>query len=155
MPRKPKYIVNLTDDERVRLEDLTRKGTCAARKLKRAQILLKAADRWKDDEVGEALDVSTAMVYDIRKRCVEEGPEAALNDRPRPGQRRKLDDRQAAHLIAVACSDPPEGHDHWTLRLRAGQVVELGFAPSCSYETVRQLLKKHPQALAGSRRVHS
>jgi len=149
MPRKQKYIVSLTDDERVRLEAITRKGKCTARKLKRAQILLKAADRWKDRQIVEALDVSAAMVYDIRKRCVEEGLDAALHDRPRPGQRRKLDERQAAQLIAVACSDPPEGHDHWTLRLLAGKVVELGFAESCSYETVRQLLKKHPRALAG------
>lgn len=142
MPRSPKYIVNLSDEERTELEAITRKGSCAARKLKRAQILLKAAAHWSDAEIMDALDVSAAMVYDIRKRCVEEGPEAALNDRPRPGQRRKRDDRQAAHLIAVACSDPPEGHDHWTLRLRADPVIELGFAPSCSHETVRQLLKK-------------
>jgi len=78
---------------------------------KRAPIVLKAAARWQDDEIGKALDVSTAMVDDIRKRWVEEGPEAALKDRPRPGQRRKRDDRQAAHLSAVACSDAPEGHD--------------------------------------------
>jgi transposase len=142
MPSKPKYIAKLTDDERVLLDDLTRKGKCAARTLKRAQILLKAADGWQDDDIMQALDVSASMVYDIRKRCVEEGPEAALHDRPRPGQRRKLDDRQAAHLIAVACSAAPEGHDHWTLRLLADKVVELGFADSFSHEAVRQLLKK-------------
>lgn len=143
MPSKPKYIAKLTDDERVLLDDLTRKGKCAARTLKRAQILLKADDGWQDGDIMQALDVSASMVYDIRKRCVEEGPEAALHDRPRPGQRRKLDDRQAAHLIAVACSDAPEGHDHWTLRLLADKVVELGFAESFSHEAVRQLLKKN------------
>ena len=141
MPKNPKDIVNLTDDERTMLEGITRKGTCAARKLKRAPIVLKAAARWKDDEIGKALDVSTAMVYDIRKRCVEEGPEAALKDRPRPGQRRKRDDRQAAHLSAVACSDAPEGHDHWTLRRLADKVVELGYAESFSHEAIRPLLK--------------
>jgi len=141
MPKNPKDIVNLTDGERTMLEDITRKGTCAARKLKRAPILLKAAARWKDEALMEALDVSASRVDDIRKRCVEEGPEAALKDRPRPGQRRKRDGRPAAHQIAVACSEPPQGHDPWTLRLRAGQVGELGFAESCRYATVRQLLK--------------
>ena len=82
MPRSSKYIVNLSDEERTELEAITRKGSCAARKLKRAQILLKAAAYWSDAEIMDALDVSAAMVYDIRKRCVEEGPEAALNDRP-------------------------------------------------------------------------
>jgi len=125
----------------VRLEDLTRKGKCAARKLKRAPILLKAAARWKDEALMEALDVSASMVDDIRKRWVEEGPEAALKDRPRPGQRRKRDDRQAAHLSAVACSDAPEGHDHWTLRRLADKVVELGYAESFSHEAIRPLLK--------------
>ena len=142
MPNKAKYIVNLSPEERAGLEAVTQRGKSAARKLKRAQILLKAADRWQDAEIAEALGVSTSMVYHTRRRCVEEGPEVALEDRPRPGQPRKLDDRQAAHLIAVACSDPPEGHDHWTLRLLADKVVQLGFVESFSHEAVRQLLKK-------------
>ncbi len=74
---------------------------------------------------------------------MEEGPEAALKDRPRPGKAPKLSDKQAIHLIAVACSDAPDGHNHWTLRLLADKVVELNYADSCSYETIRQLLKKH------------
>jgi transposase len=74
---------------------------------------------------------------------VEEGPESALKDHPRPGKSPKLTDKQAAHLIAVACSDAPDGHNHWTLRLLADKVVELNYADSCSYETIRQLLKKH------------
>lgn len=79
------------------------------------------------------------MVAKTRQRCVEEGVEAALNDRPRPDQNPKLTDRQAAHMIAIACSDAPDGHDHWTLRLLADK--ELDYAESCSYETIRQLLK--------------
>jgi transposase len=149
MPKKPKYIVNLTEDERSFLESVTRRGKSAARKVKRAQILLKAADRWPDDAIMEALDVSASMVYHARKRCVEEGAEVALEDRPRPGQPHKLDDRQAAHLIAVACSDPPEGHAHWTLRLLADKAVELNFVESFSHEAIRQLLKKHSQTVAG------
>ena len=81
---------------------------------------------------------------------MEEGPEAAINDKPRPGQERKLDGRQEAHpvsstgqaLIAIACSAAPEGHTHWTLQLLADQVVEMEFADSISLETVRQMLKK-------------
>jgi len=84
---------------------------------------------------------SAATVYRTRRRFVEEGLEA-LNERPRPGQPRKLTGKAEAHLIAVACSDPPEGHTHWTMRLLAGKVVELGFAESVSPETVRQTLKK-------------
>ena len=84
----------------------------------------------------------------IRKRLVEEGLEHALREQPRPGQRRKLSGKQEAHVIAVACSTPPEGRGRWTLRLLAGKVVELGFAPSISPETVRQMLKKRAEALA-------
>jgi len=83
------------------------------------------------------------MVAKTRQRCVEERPESALKDNPRPGKAPKLSDKQAAHLIAVACSDAPDGHNHWTLRLLADKVVELNYVDSCSYETIRQLLKKH------------
>jgi hypothetical protein len=86
---------------------------------------------------------------------VEEGPEAALKDRPRPGQAPKLTDKQAAHLIAIACSDALEGHAHWTLRLLSDKVVELGYAASCSYELIRRLLKKHSKTLAEAGVVHS
>ena len=86
--------------------------------------------------------VNAATVARARKRYVEEGLEAAINDRPWPGRERKLDGRQEAHLIAFACSAAPEGHTHWTLQLLADQVVELEFAESISLETVRQILKK-------------
>ena len=86
--------------------------------------------------------MSTATVSRIRRRFVEGGLEQGLTEKPRPGQRRKLSGKQEAHMIAVACSTPPEGHGRWTLRLLAGKVVELGFASSISPETVRQVLKK-------------
>ncbi len=89
-----------------------------------------------------ALNVSEDMVYRARQRFVEEGLEAALTDRARPGQKPKLTDRQCARLIAIACSDAPEGHDHWTLRLLADKVVKLGFADAFSHEAVRTVLKK-------------
>ncbi len=86
--------------------------------------------------------VGPSTVSRVRRRFVEGGLERALNDRPRPGQRRKLDGKQEAHLVAVACSSAPEGHTRWTLRLLADRVVKLEFTDSISRETVRQLLKK-------------
>lgn len=150
-----KYKVTLTDDEKQNLEMLIRKGKGSSRSHTRARILLKAAAGFQDQAILEALDVSPSMVYKTRQRCVEEGPEAALKDRPRPGKAPKLTEKQAAHLIALACSDAPEGHDHWTLRLLAGKVVELSYSESCSYETIRQLLKKHSKTVAETGVVHS
>jgi transposase len=137
-----KYIVDLSEEEREELLQLIRKGSAAARKLTRAPILLKANEGLTEQQVAQALDVGTATVARVRQRFVEEGLECALKERPRPGQRPKLTGRQEAHLIAVACSSPPEGPAHWTLGLLAGTVVELGFANSISPETVRKLLKK-------------
>ncbi len=138
-----KYKVNLNDDERQLLQAVIQKGKSAARSQTRARILLKAAEGSRDKDIIDALNVSPSMVAKTRQSCVEEGPESALKDHPRPGKAPKLTDKQAAHLIAVACSDAPDGHNHWTLRLLANKVVELSYADSCSYETIRQLLKKH------------
>ena len=150
-----KYRVTLTDDEVELLEALLRKGKSAARKQTRARILLKAAAGCQDAAIMEALAVSATMIYNTRQRCVEEGVEAALHDRPRPGKAPKLTDKQCAHVIATACTPAPAGHDHWTLRLLADKVVQLGYADSFSHETVRRLLKKHPEALAGAGVVYS
>jgi transposase len=136
------YIVDLTEEERAQLLQLIRKGNSAARKLARARILLKAAEGLSDAQIAKVLDLGTATVGRVRKRFVEEGLESALQERPRLGQRLKLDGQQQAHLLAVACTNPPQGHARWTLRLLAGRVVELGWAESISPETVRQVLKK-------------
>jgi transposase len=141
MPAK-KYIVDLTGEERQELLELTRRGNRSVRKVRRARILLKADEGWRDREIMAALDTSSATVERTRKRFVEGGLEKALNEDPRPGQRRKLDGRQEAHLIALACSEAPAGHSHWTLRLLADKLVELGVVDSISHETVRQRLKK-------------
>ena len=150
-----KYRVTLTAEETKELESLVHKGKSAARKQTRARILLKAAQGCQDKEIMEALDVSSSTVGRIRQRCVEEGIEAALEDRPRPGAARKLTEKQCAQVIAVACTPAPEGYDHWTLRLLADQVVQLGFSDSFSHEAVRQLLKKHFEAVAAAGMVHS
>ena len=139
---RARYMVKLGEEERQRLRGLLRGGKAAVRMVARARVLLKADEGYTDGAISAALEVGTATVSRIRKRFVELGLEQALRERPRPGQRRKLSGKQEAHVIAVACSTPPEGHGRWTLRLLAGKVVELGFAPSISPETVRQMLKK-------------
>ncbi len=137
-----KYRVELTEAERSRLNEVSQRGKASVRTVKRALSLLKADQGVRDREIADVLLVNTATVARARKRYVEEGLEAAINDRPRPGQERKLDGKQEAYLIAIACSAAPEGHTHWTLQLLADQVVELEFADSISLETVRQILKK-------------
>lgn len=139
---RAKYMVELAEEERGQLRTLLRRGRASVRMVARARVLLRADERYTDGAIAAALDVGTATVSRIRKRFVEGGVEHALREQPRPGQRRKLSGKQEAHMIAVACSTPPEGHGRWTLRLLAGKVVELGFASSISPETVRQVLKK-------------
>jgi transposase len=141
MPRK-KYLVSLNKEERQFLEEMTRKGTTKARKFKRAMILLKADKGLSDPQIMAAVEVSRPTVERIRRRFVEGGLERALNEDPRPGQARKLDGRGEAVLIATACSQAPEGHAHWTLRLLAGKLVALEVVDSISHETVRRTLKK-------------
>ena len=116
----------------------------------RARILLKSDDGWAAPQVAEALDVALGTVYRIKQRFAGEGLERALRDRRQANRHRKLDDRGEAHLVALACSPAPEGHERWTLRLLAGKVVELGLASSMSHEGVR----KRSQAVAEEGMVH-
>jgi transposase len=137
-----KYLVTLTDDERAQLLALTKKGTVSARRLTRAHILLQADRGTPDAAIAAALHSGTATVERTRKRFVEEGLAAALQERPRPGGRRKLEGKQEAFLIALACSTPPDGRQHWTMQLLADKLVELKHVESISDETVRRTLKK-------------
>lgn len=137
-----RYIIELSEEERAELVELTRKGKVSARKGSRARILLKAAEGWTDEQIVAALDTSVRTVERIRKRFVEGGLEKALNEDPRPGARRKLDGRGEAYLIALACSEAPDDLERWTLRALAGRLVELGVVESISREAVRQTLKK-------------
>lgn len=151
MGRKKIYEVNLSEAERHHLENLVSKGVEKARKLKRARILLKADEKWLDREISDALDVGESTVLRICKKYVEEGLDAALNRRKSSRQYDyKIDGKAEAHLIAIACSKPPEGRNKWTLQLLADRLVELEEveADSISYETVRRSLKKRTQALA-------
>jgi transposase len=137
-----KYPVKLSDSEREYLQGITRRGKSPARMIKRALILRKADEGLPDSAIAESTDVGASTVARTRKRFALEGLEKALSEGPWPGQRPKLDGKQEAHLVAIACSDAPQGHSHWTLQLLANKVVEMEFADSISVETVRQILKK-------------
>jgi transposase len=105
-------------------------------------MLVLANEGPTDEEIARALDASVSTVERVRKRFVEEGLEAALSERPRPGARRKLDGRQEAYLVALASSDPPEGKKYWSMQLLADRLVELEIVEEISDETVRRMLKK-------------
>ena len=141
MPTK-KYLVSLSEEEREHLQQLIRRGKMAARTVTRARILLKADEGCSDGQIVTALATSLATVERVRQRCVEEGVESALKERPRRGSAPKLSGKEEAHLIAVACSAPPLGRARWSLRLLADKAVELGLCESLSHEAVRQTLKK-------------
>lgn len=148
MPHK-KYLVTLTPEERDWLTGLVSAGKRSALTITRARILLKAdqADggpAWEDRDIAEALDCSARTVERVRQRFVERGPEQALGRKPqdRPSRERKFDGAAEARLIALACSQAPEGHARWTLKLLADRLVELEVFDSVSDETVRRVLKK-------------
>lgn len=151
-----KYVVHLTKEERTQIEKLLRSGREHARKLLYGRILLKAdaegPDRWSDERIAEALEASTATVARERRRFCEEGLEVALMPK-KPGRprRRVLDGRAEAHLVALACSEPPEGRGSWTLRLLADRMVELGHVGGVSHETVKRTLKKTSSGPTSSR----
>jgi len=134
--------MHLSEDERTYLHVFVRRGKANARTLTRARILLKCDEGWSNDTISRALDVSDQTIRNVRQRFLAGGVEAVLTDKRQERRRQALSDEQAAHLIAIACSEVPDGHDHWTMRMLAGKVVELGYVQGISPETVRQLLKK-------------
>lgn len=142
------YLVQLSLQERSQLQTLLRGGKIAARILNRAHLLLLADEGKTDLEIAAALHIGASTVERTRKRFVEGGLEVAPSEKPRLGPTPKLDDKQHAHLIALACSDPPEGHARWTVRLLTSHLVELGVIDAISHESVRRTLKKLPQTLA-------
>jgi transposase len=144
-----RYIVRLSGEERKSLKTLISSGKGPARMFTRARILLKAdvgegGPGWPDEKIAEALDVTVQTVERVRKQLVEEGLEAVLRRRKyvQKVSRKKLDGEAEAHLIALACSESPEGSARWSLRLLADRMVELGYVDSISHEAVRRVLKK-------------
>jgi hypothetical protein len=148
---KKKYLVELTKDERERLRKLISAGEAPARMLNRARVLLKAdigehasgGPALADRQIAGMLETSDATVARVRERFFRQGLDAAL-ERSAPDRvyERSLDGRAEARLIALACSEAPEGRDRWSMRLLADKAVELGIVETVSHETVRKTLKK-------------
>ena len=152
-----RYVVRLTEEQRRQLETLVRRGRAHSRRLLYARILLKAdategGPAWTDERIADALETSADTVARERRRFCEDGLEVALMPR-KPGRprRRVLDGRAEARLVALACSEPPEGRASWTLRLLADRMVELGVVEGVSHETVRRTLKKTSSSPTSSR----
>jgi len=138
-----RYRVELSQDERDELSALLSGGKHAARKLKRAQILLAADAGISDEDIAISIAVGGSTVYRTKRRFVEDNLEAALSEEPRPGAERKLTGKEEALLVATACSDPPAGRARWTLELLAGAMVKLTEHQDLSRETVRRRLAEN------------
>lgn len=136
------YLVKLSSSDRRSLQAQLRKGTSKARVLTRARVVLLADEGKTDQQIVEALGIARATVCRLRQRFATEGLEAALGERPRPGAVRKLSEHQEAQLTALVCSDAPDGHSRWSLRLLADKLVELKLVEAISYKTVGEYLKK-------------
>ena len=140
-----KYLVELSQEQRQHLEKLTSSGKVSARQMKRAQILLKSdlQANWSYEQIAEAFDISAVTIAKVRRTFMEQGLEVALQ-RKKPDREYEhiLDGEGEAHLIALACSEPPTGRRHWSLRLLQDRFVKLRHVDSLSYETIRRVLKK-------------
>jgi len=148
--RQTKYAVMLSEEERASLRTLIGQGTAPARLLTHARILLKAdqgegGPAWADAAIAGALEVHPATVGRVRRAYVDQGLAAAL-DRKAPERvyARRLDGAAEAHLIAIACSDPPAGRARWTLRLLADELVRLEIVETVSHETIRRTFEQTP-----------
>ena len=143
-----KHTVKLTEEERTYLAEKISSGVDTARSLRRAWVLLKADQgehgaTWTDEQISEAFEIALASVYQIRRRYHARGLKGTLT-RKKPDRiyERCLDGEAEAHLIALTCSEPPEGYGQWTLRLLRDEMVALEYVESVSHETIRTTLKK-------------
>ena len=139
-----KYAVELTEDERAEVEMFLQRGEQPVRATRRARILLMADDGMVDREIAEVLGCAEGTVFEVRKRYTKRGIDAVNRKSPDRTYERKLDGEDEARLIALACSDPPEGRSRWTLRLLADELVKLEEIEfdNIAHETVRTTLKK-------------
>jgi hypothetical protein len=151
---RAKYVVQLREEERVRINGLIRTGKACGRTLLKARILLKADESdagagWNDSQIAAALDTSIDTVGRTRKTLVEEGLDAALTRRHSPNSARKriFDGAAEAKLIALACSPPPQGRSRWTLELLESAVVERHIVDRASDNTISRTLKKTRSSL--------
>ena len=138
-----KYKVNLSRAERTRLEELIQNEAPRSRRVKHAKILLESDLGKSAAKVAEWVGVGHSTVERTRQRYAEEGVDAALNDKPRPGGIPKLDGKQQAFVIALACSDTVDGQERWSMQMLADKIVELGVVEEpVSHDTIRRVLKK-------------
>jgi transposase len=143
MPAK-KYIVTLTKGEKEKLREIINKGRHSAERRKRAQALLLAEEKYTDDMIAERTGLSRRGLEQLRQRFVEEGFEVTLTGKPRGHRPKKLGGEDEARLIALACSEKPDGRTRWTLRLLRDTWSTLAYTDvkTVSYETIRRTLKK-------------
>lgn len=134
--------VTLMPEDQATLRTFLQHAKANGRTLTRARLLLKAGEGWSDAELMRAFDVCQKTVRRIRLRFSQGGVQAVLQEQHQSRRRQALTGEQAAHLIAIACTPAPAGHDHWTVRLLAAKAVELGFVESIAKDTIHQLLKK-------------
>lgn len=139
---RKKYLVKLTSEQILRLEAIVKKGKAGARVIRRAHILLLANQGKSDEAIASIAKCCPATAQNIRQKLTEEGFDKTLQDKPRSGRPEKLQGKARAHLIALACSNPPEGRSLWTLRLLANNCVSLDLVKEISHETIRKILKK-------------
>ena len=142
-----KYYVTLKEEEREQLKSMIRKGKVAGYRIKHAQILLKLDEipeneGWSQEKIGEAYGAAIMTVSGVAKRYVLEGMEAALGRKEQENRHRKIDGDVEAQIVAIACSEAPEGRERWTLQLIADEVVRLGIVESLSHTAVADTLKK-------------
>lgn len=142
-----KYIVTLTAEEHTSLEELIAKGKTQGYRIRHAQILLKLNEipenrKWTYTAIQEAYGATPYTISQIAKRFVTEGLEAALGRKEQQNRHRKVDGNVEAHMLAIACSEAPEGRDHWTLQMIADELVRLGVVDSISDTAVMNTLKK-------------
>jgi len=137
------HIVCLKDEARQRLQELVRSGTRSVRVVRRASILLKSDEGFTDEEIAEHVDCSDRTVRSVRKRFCTEGLDRALYDAPRSGAPPTFTPRQQQRVVALACTDPPEGRTRWTLELLCEHAIKQGFVTSVSKSEVALWLKEH------------
>ena len=141
MPKK-QYPIQLSEADRDDLQTVIEQGHGSAREIRRAHTLLLADETKQDQQIAAFLHVHPTTVSATRRRYCEVGVPAALKEKPRPGKERRLDGKQEAYLVALACSDAPEGRERWTLQLLADRLVELHLVDAISDDTVQRTLKK-------------
>jgi hypothetical protein len=153
-----RYKVTLSQEEREELQEITRKGSHKSQKVLNALILLNCDQgefqdqKVKNEDISRVLQISMKKIDRVKKRFVEEGIEIALlGHKGERVYKKKVDGDLEAHLIALSCSEPPEGFAHWSLRMLADKAVELEYIDQISHETVRRLLKKRVKAVEKER----